>query len=138
MICEKEAKNKKPMVVRVLGPYGKCFRDEAEVLISVLTSKVAPVELCSEGETHADCVVAIDVKPKRLARLAAEEKSVILVPAQPRSRQGLNTYLRECRHFTKRDDWDKVTITRLNQSEAFFDRWWPLNVALFAGSVNYG
>jgi len=125
------------MKVSVLSPHNKEGRLMAVDLISQVTSRIAPVELVSTVK-EADCVVAVDVKPQTLAKLASERRQVVLVPAQPRKAQGHNTYLRECRCFTDIRDWGKVRVIEVDhEAERPVDQMWSLNTTLFGLSNNY-
>lgn len=124
------------MKVSVLSPYNKEGRLMAVDLINKITSRIAPVEL-AYGD-NADCVVAVDLRPQELGKLASEAKYVVLVPAQPRNAQGLNTYLRECDRFTNPNDRDKVVVAQVNYTaERLIDRMWHLNTTLFGLSNDY-
>jgi len=136
-MSESEIITQHPMRVRIVSPWNRQGRIEANELIEGLTSRIAPVERVS-GDGPRDCVVAIDVRPKDLCELASKERSVVLVLAQPRRLQGRNTYLRECRRFTRHQDEDKIKIVEVDHNAGrTVDQWWALNTTLFGMSINY-
>lgn len=127
-----------PMRVKVVGnDFVAVAKDEALFVIKELVSRIAPVAIVEERLAF-DCLVAIDIEPKKLRELAKNSLNLVVVASQQRKPDSLNTYLRECRHFTRGIDSCKVIIVgKIGESWELNDRWWPLIRTLFNLSVNY-
>lgn len=125
-----------PLRVKVINnPYDRLTGVEAELLVSGMVGRIAPVSLVSE---QADCVVIIDPVPRQLSNLMGDSPCLIVVAAQKRKEHSLNTYLRECRVFTREFKSCKVKIISVDRGKEELEvSWWPLCRELFNFSSDY-
>lgn len=132
-------RNTSTLNIFIVGnPYNKVANEEVSTLLREITGSIVSRELkLVDDFTSAELCIVLDIVPKDLAKFA-KDKKVILITAQNRNKQSLNTYLKECEQKTQAD-WKNVKVVNINSENEsrLVQKWWNLNTAVFSIAENY-
>lgn len=128
-----EKLTRSPFTVCVIGnPQNKRATKETLELLRESTGPIIPNGLGFADEpTSADLLIILDARPGEFAEYA-KSAQVVLVTAQNRSKQSLNTYLRECQQKSG-EAWKNVKVVNIDpkSNDRLVQKWWELNVVVF-------